>query len=66
VEATDTVSVAKPVWITPPWQSLQRRLDDRLESGISLSDVQPGDVLVYTFNIKNYKDTDINEVLLNI
>jgi hypothetical protein len=65
VEATDTVSVAKPVMdYTPIGITFNGVPMSGFESGISLSDVQPGDVLVYTFNIKNYKDADINEVLL--
>jgi hypothetical protein len=34
------------------------------ESGIALDDMRPGDVLIYHFNIENYKDADINKVLL--
>lgn len=33
-------------------------------NGISITDVKPGDVLVCNFEIRNYKGTNINEVLL--
>lgn len=35
-----------------------------ITSGINVSDVKPGDVLICNFEIRNYKGTTMNEVLL--
>lgn len=35
-----------------------------LESGISISNVMPGDVLIYNFDIKNFNSLLVNQVLL--
>ncbi len=35
-----------------------------IDNGLSISEVKPGDLLVYTFNVTNFKDANINQVLL--
>lgn len=63
---TDVARVARPVIIIAPQSAtLNGNAISNISSGISLSNLQPGDVLVYDFAIQNH-DTNgnINEVKL--
>jgi hypothetical protein len=65
VEGSDLARVARPVLVHTP-QSLTLNglpLED-LGGGINLTNVMPGDVLVYEFDISNFQGEDTNEVLL--
>ena len=65
VEGSTQVSVAKPVLdYTPGSVSLNGVPLVTSGGGISLTDVMPGDELVYTFDIANYDGTHENQVLM--
>jgi len=65
VEGVSQVTVARPVLSYVP-QSLTYNGNPVLDfsEGISLSDIMPGDVLVYEFDVQNYDGSSQNEVLL--
>ncbi|MCE5195863.1 MAG: hypothetical protein LLG09_01850 [Negativicutes bacterium] len=64
-EGTDTVSVAKPVLSYLP-QSAELNGTEILEigSGLHVGDLLPGDILVYHFDIVNFENSNLNQVLL--
>ncbi len=65
VEGGTQVTIAKPVLdYIPGSLSLNGIPLEGSGEGISLTDVMPGDVLVYEFDIKNYTAEDDNQVLL--
>lgn len=65
VEGGAQVSVAKPVLAyTAGSLALNGVPLTTSGGGISLTDVRPGDVLVYQFDIKNFDGTDQNQVLM--
>ncbi len=63
--ASDTAVVAKVAFDYVP---ISATLNDipiaSISGGISVGNVQPGSVLVYSFQIRNYKDSDVSEVLM--
>ena len=65
VEGGTQVTIAKPVLdYIPGSLTLNGVPLEGSGGGISLTDVMPGDVLVYEFDIKNYTEDADNQVLL--
>lgn len=65
VEGEGAVTVAKPVIsYVPGSAALNGQPVADISGGIELSDIKAGDVLVYKFEIHNYENSDINQVLL--
>jgi hypothetical protein len=65
VEATGSVSVAKPVIsYLPRSAALNGQPVTDISGGIALSDIKAGDVMVYKFDICNFEESSINQVLL--
>ncbi len=64
-EGTDTVAIAKPILNYLP-QSAERNGTELLDidSGLNVSDLLPGDILVYHFDIVNFENGNLNQVLL--
>lgn len=65
---TDIARVAKPIiTIVPVSATFNKTVltDDQIAGGINLTNLQPGDTLVYDFQVCNYDNSlNINEVLL--
>lgn len=61
VDGTDTARVAKPVLEYVPGTATYNGVE---QGSLSFTDVKPGDVVVYQFQIRNFKNEDLNEVLL--
>lgn len=64
---SDVARVARPVIVIAPQSATLNGTPVTVDitNGISLSNLQPGDVLVYDFNIKNTDGSgNVNEVLL--
>lgn len=63
---SDVARVARPVIVLAPISAKLNGNDvTNISDGISLSNLQPGDQLVYDFQIRNYdSNSNINEVLL--
>jgi len=65
VEGGAQVTVARPVLTyTPRSLTYNGSPVADISGGINLSNVMPGDILVYEFDIKNYQDTNENQILL--
>ncbi len=65
VQSEGSVTVAKPVIsYTPRAATLNGEPITDIGGGISLSDIDSGDILVYTFDISNFDNTHVNQVLL--
>jgi len=56
--------VARAVFEYVPVSATLNGAPVSIESGIDISEAQPGDVLVYTFQVRNFDDTFTNQVLL--
>jgi hypothetical protein len=66
VEGTDEARVAKAVFDCVPVSAvLNGETMTGISDGVTVSNAEPGTELIYTFNICNFSDTDINEVHLN-
>jgi len=64
-QGTDTVSVAKPVLVyLPQSATLNGTGIPNISSGLNVSNLLPGDILVYHFDIVNFENSNLNQVLL--
>ncbi|MFA5528935.1 MAG: hypothetical protein WC996_10020 [Peptostreptococcales bacterium] len=69
VESSATASVAKPVLAYVPVSATLNGVElTKIQAGIDVSEVLPGDELVYQFKIRNFEGTEsnieVNQVLL--
>ena len=65
VEGSHTVEVARPtIAYIPQSLTIDGNPVADISGGISLTDLRPGDTLVYKFDIRNYEGSNTNEVLL--
>lgn len=65
VDETDAARVARPVLDYVPISATFKGTPiGELSGGMTFNDVQPGDELIFHFEIRNYKNENLNEVLL--
>ncbi len=65
MEDSDVASVARPVFLYEPVSAtLNGNNVPDISSGITLTDIMPGDELVYIFRINNFEGGYINQVTL--
>lgn len=65
VDGADSARVARPVLDYVPMSATFNGTPiGELSGGMTFNEVQPGDTLVYNFEIRNFEGTNLNEVLL--
>lgn len=64
-EGSDTAMIARPIFSYEPVSATLNGVDiPDISDGITLTDIMPGDQLVYNFRINNFEGEKINDVTL--